>query len=202
MPLQNRVTPFGDIVAVPDRGAWLGNRGGCFHTPDRRLKRRPWAGTRWLVCVLDFRGRHREVMSPGLYTELFFLDEATALAAGHRPCKECRRDDHERFKAAWGGGVTAVELDDVLHRERLTATGAKCTFTATLAELPDGVFVTRRGEANVALLVSGGRLWRWSPAGYADAGPRGRDMVTVLTPRSTVRAIAAGYAPQRHPSGG
>jgi hypothetical protein len=201
MPLQNRVTPFGEIVAVPDRGAWTGNRGGCFHTPDRRLKRRPWAGPRWLVCVLEFRGRHREVMSPGLYTELFFLDEATALAAGHRPCRECRRDDHERFKTAWGA-ATAVELDDVLHRERLTAAGAKRTFDAQLSDLPDGVFVTRKGEPTAALLVSAGRLWRWSPAGYADAGRRGRETVTVLTPPSTVRALAAGYAPQRHPTAG
>jgi len=202
MPLQNRVTPFGDIVAVPDRGAWMGNRGGCFHTPDRRLKRRHWAGPRWLVCVLRFRDRHREVMSPGLYTELFFLNEATALAAGHRPCKECRSDDHERFKAAWGCGPTASELDAVLHRERVTAAGAKVTFDAPLTGLSDGVFVTRGGEPTDALLVSGGRLWRWSPAGYADAGPRGRGTVTVLTPRSTVRAIAAGYAPERHPTAG
>jgi hypothetical protein len=202
MPLQNRVTPFGELVAVPARGAWMGNRGGCFHTPEKRLKRRHWAGTRWLVCVLEFRGRHRTVMSPGLYTELFFLDEATALAAGHRPCRECRHADHERFKAAWGGGPTVTELDEVLHRERVSAAGGKVAFDAPLGELPDGVFVTRRGEPDAALLVSGGLLWRWSPGGYADAGPRGRGTVTVLTPRSTVRAIAAGYTPQRHPSAG
>lgn len=201
MPLQNRVTPFGEIVAVPERGVWMGNRGGCFHTPEKRLKRRHWAGKRWLICILDFRGRRRAVMSPGLYTELFFLDEATALAAGHRPCRECRRVDHERFKAAWGA-AKAGEIDDVLHRERLTEDWAKRTFDAPLAELPDGVFVTRTEKPDAALLVSGGRLWRWSPAGYAGAGLRSREVVTVLTPRSTVRAIAAGYAPQRHLSAG
>src|SRR5262245_57299437 len=110
MPLQNRVTPFGELVAVAERSAWMGNRGGCFHTPDQCLKRRHWAGTRWLVCVLEFRERHREVMSPGLYTELFFLDEATALAAGHRPCRECRREDHERFKTAWLRGNGGHDL--------------------------------------------------------------------------------------------
>lgn len=207
MPLQNRVTPFGEIVAVPDRGAWMGNRGGCFHTADKRLARRHWAGKRWLVCVLAFHGRHRAVMSPGRYTELFFLDEATALAAGHRPCRECRRDDHERFKAAWlrgngGDGVTADGIDDVLHRERVTAAGAKRTFAAPLCGLPDGVFVARPGEPDAALLVADGRLWRWSAGGYADAGRRGRGTVTVLTPQSAVRAIAAGYIPRHASAGG
>src|SRR5207302_1707184 len=147
-------------------------------------------------------GRHRAVMTPGRYTELFFLDEATALAAGHRPCRECRHADHERFKAAWGRGATADGIDGVLHRERVTAAGMKVTFAAPLRDLPDGVFVPRSGEPGAALLVAGGRLWRWSPAGYADAGPRGRGAATVLTPRSTVRAIAAGYVPERHPSAG
>jgi methylphosphotriester-DNA--protein-cysteine methyltransferase len=211
VPLQNRVTPFGDLIAVPERGAWMGNRGGCFHTDARQLSRRRWASKRWIVCVLGFRGRHRAVMTPGRYTELFFLDEATALAAGHRPCRECRHADHERFKEAWLRGNKALglpagasidEIDAVLHRERVTPAGAKVTFEAALGAPPDGVFVALPAAPEEALLVADGRLWRWAPGGYADAGalPRTAKKVTVLTPRSTVRAIAAGYAPARHRS--
>jgi hypothetical protein len=208
MPLQNRVTPFGEVVAVPERGGWMGNRGGCFHTADRRLTRRRWAGRRWLVCLLEFRGRHRTVMAPGCYTELFFLDEATALAAGHRPCRECRRADHERFKEAWrrgnpgavadGAGIDA--LDAVLHRERLTPAGTQRTFRARLGDLPAGVFVALPRGEDEAYLFAEKRLWRWAPRGYAAAPRRwrGETEVTVLTPRSTVRAIAAGYTPQVH----
>src|SRR5262245_35738266 len=157
----------------------MGNRGGCFHTGARELSRRRWTSKRWIVCVLDFRGRHRTVMTPGRYTELFFLDEATALAAGHRPCRECRHADHERFKAAGPGGNKARGLptdaridaiDAVLHRERLTPEGAKRTFKAALGALPDGVFVTLPAAPEEALLVADGRLWRWAPGGYADAG--------------------------------
>jgi hypothetical protein len=211
MPLQNRVTPFGDLIAVPERGTWMGNRGGCFHTDTRQLSRRRWVSKRWIVCALEFRGRHRAVMTPGRYTELFFLDEATALAAGHRPCRECRHQDHERFKAAWLCGNRSLGLldrasidaiDAVLHRERVTPAGAKVTFTAALRSLAGGVFIALPAAAEEALLVAEGRLWRWAPGGYADAGalPRGSQKVTVLTPRSTVRAIGAGYAPERHRS--
>lgn len=211
MSLQNRVTPFGELFAVPERGSWMGNRGGCFHTDARMLSRRRWASKRWIVCVLSFRGRQRSVMAPGRYTELFFLDEATALAAGHRPCRECRYADHERFKAAWLRGNKALglstgasidEVDAVLHRERVAPDGTKVTFEATLGEIPDGVFVVLPGAPEEALLVADGRLWRWSPGGYEDAGalPGRAKKVLVLTPRSTVRAIAAGYAPERHRS--
>jgi methylphosphotriester-DNA--protein-cysteine methyltransferase len=211
VPLQNRVTPFGELIAVPERGTWMGNRGGCFHTEARQLSRRRWASKRWIVCALEFRGRHRTVMTAGRYTELFFLDEATALAAGHRPCRECRHQDHERFKAAWLYGNRALglradasidEMDAVLHRERVTRAGAKVTFTAALGSVPDGVFVALSAAPTEALLVAGGRLWRWAPGGYADAGalPRGSQRVTVLTPHSTLRALAAGYAAERHPS--
>jgi hypothetical protein len=212
MPLQNRVTPFGEVVAVPERGAWMGNRGGCFHTPDRRLARRRWVSKRWLVCRLEFRGRRRTVMTPGRYTELFFLDEATALAAGHRPCRECRRADHERFKEAWlrgnaAAGLTAASsidaIDAVLHRERVTPEGAKGTYAARLGELPDGALIALPSAPGEAFLVAGRRLWRWSFGGYTDAVPRRPTAgVSVLTPRSTVRAIAAGYTPQWHRSAG
>src|SRR5262249_36052794 len=211
VPLQNRVTPVGDLIAVPERGAWMGNRGGCFHTDARELTRRRWVSRRWIVCVLEFRGRHRKVMTPGRYTELFFLDEATALAAGHRPCRECRHADHERFKEAWlhgnkvlglPAGTSIDQIDAVLHRERGMSGGAKGTFEAAPDSLPDGGFITLPPAPGEALLVAAGRLWRWTPGGYADAGllPRAATKASVLTPRSTVRAIAAGYAPQRHRS--
>jgi hypothetical protein len=211
MPLQNRVTPFGAVVAIPARGAWMGNRGGCMHTADQKLTRRRWVNKRWIVCVLEFRGRYRPVMTPGRYTELFFLDEATALAAGHRPCRECRYADHQRFKAAWLEGNKALNIpgkagidaiDAVLHRERVTSTGRKVLFEARLEGLPDGVLIASPEAADEALLVAHGRLWSWTPYGYKDAGPRSRTKVSVLTPRSTVRAITAGYIPQWHQSAG
>jgi methylphosphotriester-DNA--protein-cysteine methyltransferase len=189
----------------------MGNRGGCFHTNTWELSRRRWVSKRWIVCVLAFRGRYRMVMTPGRYTELFFLDEATALAAGHRPCRECRYKDHERFKAAWLRGNRALglpagasidALDAVLHRERVTPGGGKRTYEAASGALPDGVFIALPATPKQAFLVTGGRLWRWASGGYADAGPvsRAAKKATVLTPPSTVRAIAAGYAPQRHHS--
>lgn len=207
MPLQNRVTPFGEVVAVPQRGTLMGNRGGRIHTPEKKLTRRRWASRRWITCVLQFMGRQREVMSADRYTELFFLDEATALAAGHRPCRECRRADHDRFRGAWMRGnaslglppdVSVDELDRVLHAERVGPGGAKVTFTARLGDLPDGAFVAR-GEA--ALLVARGALWEWSPGGYTGRLPLGPTAkAAVLTPRSVVRAISAGYVPALHPS--
>ncbi len=210
MPLQNRVTPFGEIVAVPERGTFLGNRGGCFHTAARTLTARRWASRRWIVCLLQFKGRHRQVMAPRHYTELFFLDEATALAAGHRPCAECRLADHKRFKDAWlrgnlsrglPAGVRIDEIDRVLHGERLAAGGLKVTFRAPLGELPDGTFVVLDEAPSTGYLLARGALWRWAPGGHT--GPVSRNAatgVTVLTPRSTVNAMAAGYRPSVHDS--
>src|SRR5262249_35689626 len=161
-PLQNRVTPFGEIIAVPQRGTLMGNRGGCFHRPDKTLGARRWVSRRWIACVLEFRGRHREVMAPGRYTELFFLDEATALAAGPRPCAECCRDDHERFKDAWRRGnpgerlppgASIDALDAVLHRERVRPDRSKVTYRARLGDLPDGVFVALDDDPGAAFLV-------------------------------------------------
>ena len=195
-PLQNRVTPFGEIVAVPERGAWTGNR-GILIDDQRRLVRR-WTTQAWIICRLQFKDRHRAVMSPGTWTELFFLDEATALAAGHRPCGECRRADYARFKAAWIAGnhsATIHEIDRTLHHERVEPrTRRKISYAAELSALPDGVMIAL-GES--AYLWWGARLWAWSPAGYADPLPIANDqVVTVLTPRSTVAAIRAGYIPQ------
>jgi hypothetical protein len=209
-PLQNRVTPLGDLVATPARGTLMGNR-GRLHDDARRIVRRVVPGYRaWVTCRLEFKGRRRAVMSPGRYTELFFLDEATALAAGHRPCGECRRADYRRFKALWlaanrrripGRDVPIAAIDRVLHRDRLGATGQPRTFSARLASLPDGVFVCVSG-AREPLLLWRGTLRPWSPAGYGAprAWPEAGDRVRVLTPRSTVAAIAAGYVPAFHAS--
>jgi hypothetical protein len=207
VPKQNRVTPFGALIAVPERGAMMGNR-GVLHE-DGGIKR-PWQVRRWLVCVLDFRGRQRTVMSPGRYTELFFLDEATALAAGHRPCAECR---HARFLAfcdAWkkaspalgSSRATAKEIDDRLHAERIAPDGSKRTYLGALDELPDGVVVTVGAERR-GYLVVGAQLLAWSPGGYGERRrrPKGEE-VEVLTPKTTVATIRAGYVPEIHPSGG
>jgi hypothetical protein len=204
MPLRNRVTPSGDLIAVPARGALMGNR-GRLHDGMRRIVRRQVSSYRaWVTCRLAFKGRRRTVMAPSRYTELFGLDEVTALASGHRPCGECRRDDYRRFKAAWVRGnpqhdladdVTIDPIDRELHRDRLTPDGLQRTFVADLASLPDGVFVAR-GSPGIPLLIWCGALWPWSPEGYRrpEAKPEA-GVVTVLTPRSTVRAIAAGYTP-------
>jgi hypothetical protein len=200
MPRQNRVTPFGDIVVTPERGTLFGNR-GLLHDPEGRI-RRPWRLKRWLLCVLAFKGRRRQVMTPGRYTELFFLDEATGLAAGHRPCAECRRDRYLAFRNVWPSGiVSATALDDQLHAERLNADGSQCTFEANLDDLPDGVFVTRRESGGRAYLLWKGRLLAWSPGCYRERLPRPKgEAVVVLTPRSTVEVVRAGYIPAVHVS--
>lgn len=195
MPRQNRVTPFGEIVAVPERGTFFGNR-GVLHD-DEGSFRRAWQVKRWLLCLLEFKGRRRQIMKPGHYTELFFLDEATGLAAGHRPCAECRRERYRAFLAAWPAGcLSATDLDEQLHAERLNADGYKRCFEANLDVLPGGVFVVLRGRA---WLLWKGRLLVWSPGGYRDrlSRPKG-EQVAVLTPRSTVEAIRAGYVPEVH----
>ena len=200
MPRRNRVTPFGDIVATPARGLLFGNR-GVLHDADGQLVR-TWQVRRWIACVLEFRGRHRELLQPGRYTELFLLDEATALAAGHRPCKECRYPDHQRFRRAWqaarGGDLPrADDIDRVLHAERLDGR-AKRKHPARLGDLPDGAMI---GEDGSAWLVSGRRLLLWTPFGYgAERRLPASATVAALTPPSVLGAIRGGYAVQRHPS--
>ena len=203
-PLQNRVTPFGEIVATPERGTFTGNR-GCIHRRDRKelTGGQRWTTTRWITCLLEFQGRRRELMSPGLWTELFFLDEPTALAAGHRPCAFCRRADYNRFMAAWAAGnpellgtgrLRAETVDAVLHRERVGPGKRKVTFEARTGGLPDGTMVARDGELNAAWLIRAGQLLRWSPGGYSDTiAANFEEHVAVLTPRSTVNALTAGY---------
>jgi hypothetical protein len=208
MPRRNRVTPFGEVVAVPERGTMMGNR-GVLHDEGGGV-RRPWQVRRWLTCRLEYRARHRQIMAPNRYTELFFLDEATALAAGHRPCFECRRARFLAFRAAWaaanGGGVPpesvrVAMIDDRLHSERVGPGRTKQTFRASVDELPDGVFVTPAGADGDAHLVLGDELLAWSPGGYTGRWPRPRGTeVTVLSPRSTVAAIRDGYEPEVHPS--
>ncbi|MCC8956986.1 hypothetical protein H8B02_27195 [Bradyrhizobium sp. Pear77] len=201
MPLQNRVTPTGDIVASEHRGTFTGNRGIIHDPATRALLNKRWSSPAWLTCVCEFRGRRREVMSRQSWTELFFLDEATAFAAGHRPCFYCRRDDAKRFRAAWeqGNGVSdlsAKAMDAVLHAERLDRGKKRLhPLPMPLAALPDGAMVQANGES---YLVAIGTTLRWSFAGYERADVTAPAML--LTPPSTVRAFQAGYRPVLHPS--
>jgi hypothetical protein len=200
VPLQNRVTPFSQLRAVPERGMFMGNR-GVLHDDDQRIVRFS-QGRRWIICLTAFKDRRRPLMVPGNYTELFFMDEATALAAGHRPCHECRRADAVRFREAWASaagsdpGTGLVELDRLLHEERLESRGVMRRWTSDGAALPDGTMVAIDGAA---LLVQGGALRPWSPDRYGAPRPLPQT-VEVLTPRSIVGAISAGYAPVLHPS--
>jgi hypothetical protein len=196
MPHRNRVTPYGEIVAIAERGTLMGNR-GVLHADDGE-HRRDWQVRRWIACRLEFKGRRRAVRRPRRWTELFFLDEATALAAGHRPCAECRRDDYRRWPAAWPGEDTSADaMDRALHADRLDGSGRR-RFGERLGALPDGVLVDRGGHA---FLLHAGALRAWSAAGYGPPEPvPAAERVTVLTPRVTVAAIARGYAVSVHPS--
>jgi hypothetical protein len=202
MPLQNRVTPSGDIIATPHRGLFTGNRGIIHDPATKTLLRKRWSTPAWITCVCEFRGRWREVMGGRSWTELFFLDEATAFAAGHRPCFYCRREDAKRFRAAWEQGndtgrLLAREMDAVLHRERLEH-GRKRLHPLPMppGKLPDGAMLQAGGES---YLIAQGQALRWSPAGYRAADTSLAD-AELLTPPSTLRAFSAGYRPVLHPS--
>ena len=203
MPLQNRVTPSGEIIATPHRGMFTGNR-GIIHDPATKTLNRRWASKAWLTCVCEFRGRRREVMGGRSWTELFFLDEATALSAGHRPCFYCRRDDANAFRAAWEAGngvanVLAREIDATLHRERLAAGRKRLHALAVpIGQLPDGAMVALADES---YLIAQGRALKWSPAGYRSI-ENGLQGAMLLTPPSTLRALSAGYRAVLHPSAG
>jgi len=203
MPLQNRVTPFGELIATPARGLVYGNRGGRFHRDDQTLGRRRWASRQWICCVLQFKQRHHPVWRDR-YTALFFLDEVTAFASGHRPCFECRRADAKAFAEKWaqahGGAIPhAPEMDVVLQPERLDGR-AKRTYDALIGDLPDGVCVTLPGEPTHAFAVRGSHLLLWSESGYVEKMPRPRVRANVLTPPSIVGVLRAGYQPQWHPT--
>ena len=201
-PLQNRVTPTGDIVAVPQRGAFTGNRGIIHDPATRTLLKRRWTTKAWIVCVCDFRGRWRDVLATRSWTELFFLDEATALAAGHRPCFYCRRADANAFRLAWESGnrhgnAHAPEIDSVLHRERLDGRAKRLhSLPMPLDELPHGAMVQTGGEN---YLIAGGRPLLWTFDGYREASLPLAD-ARLITPPSTVRALQAGYCATLHES--
>jgi hypothetical protein len=202
MPLQNRVTPTGDIIATPHRGLFTGNRGIIHDPATKTLLRKRWSSPAWLTCTCEFRGRRREVMARRSWTELFFLDEATALAAGHRPCFYCRRDDANRFRAAWEKGnhvhgVRMHDIDTVLHHERLDHGKKRLhALPVPLDQLPDGAMLQQGAES---LLVTQGRALLWSAAGYV-AVEQQPDQATLLTPPSTLRTMNAGYRPVLHPT--
>lgn len=208
MPLQNRVTPFGQLEITPARGAWLGNR-GILHDEHRHIVAQ-WRTKAWITCRLHYRGVHRVVFSPHTWSELFFLDEATAFAAGHRPCAYCRRERYNEFKRAWcaanaalldGPDPRVAVIDARLHAERVMRGGAKVTYRAAFGALPPGTFIVHDGAA---CLIWKGRVWPWSHFGYGRhlrrLGPAAR--VEVLTPRSIVAMFRAGLRPQVDTSAG
>ena len=216
MPLPNRVDPFGELFADAARGLFMGNRGGRFHRDDRTLGARRFVSRQWICCRLAFRaaagsqfkGRSRQVWGDG-YTELFFLDEPTALAAGHRPCFECRRDAARwEFAAAFAAGLRlpspprAAEMDRILHAERLDGR-RKRRHLMPIDDLPDGTFADAAAEPAVAYAVRGPLCCAWTPSGYGGPRPRPAGIaVEVLTPPAIVAALSAGYRPQWHESAG
>lgn len=200
MPLQNRVDPKGNIISTTARGAWLGNR-GVIHNAQKQIVR-PFKVKAWIICMLEFRGRHRNVMMSDRWTELFFLDEATAFSAGHRPCFQCRYADHQRFKIAWLKGnpeygftekTSVNEIDKILQTERINH-GQKVTYQDDIKTLPDGSFIQLDNEP---YLVAKGKIYHWTPFGYEDGITTANiEIVTVLTPKSIVDAFRGGYLPQ------
>ncbi len=198
MTLQNRVTPFGEIVAAPYRGALMGNRGIIHDPATRTLLKRRWTTRAWIICVCEYKGVRRDVMARQSWTELFFFDEATALAAGHRPCFYCQRQRAKAFQAGWAAGNgTALQpapaMDAVLHKERLDAKGGKRQHPVEgqVKDLPNGAMIAS-GEG--AYVVKDGVTYLWSWEGYALSDTPAQDIM-LLTPPSTVQALRAGYDP-------
>jgi len=209
MTLQNRVTPFGEIVATPERGTLMGNR-GCLHDTERRIVKSS-ARVAWVTCRLEWEGIRRKIMAPGKYTELFFLDEATALAAGHRPCGDCRAERLVEFERAWAQGIEGrlgevaqvSRIDPVMKLDRAERTGVPRRFTARAGGLPDGVMVQLPGEEGIARLKWRGQFLKWSPTGYGyPKAVEEKATVTVLAPACTVKVLAAGYVPEVHATAG
>jgi len=202
MPLQNRINPEGEICRSSARGLLMGNR-GCLHNSAREIVARSKRDA-WVTCLIEFKNIKRKVMDAGNYTELFFLDEATALAAGHRPCATCRRDRYDAFLAAWSAGnrnrtkVLAGEVDKQMKLDRAREVRVE---TDSILGLPDGVFV-KQASTSVFYLVRGSNLYRWSFEGYDRA--QGKSAVSgpfiVLTPACTIAALKHGYSVQVHPS--
>ena len=206
MPLQNRVNPFSTLISTPERGAWTGNRGVIHNERKEIIKNH--AVKYWITCVLDYKNARRSVMTPNRWTEVFFLDEATAFAAGHRPCGFCRHADFKRFKDLWikaNGeqyGLTNKTkmdiIDAIIHQERLDKNGLQKTFKSTLTALPDGTFITL-DEVDKAYLWFEQNLYEWSFSGYTKVSQFDKNQeVTVLTPFSYVAVFKAGYVPEVH----
>ena len=199
--LQNRVDPHGNIIKTPARGAWMGNR-GIIHNKRNEIVR-PFQNKTWLTCRTEFKNRRLPVMAPNTYTKLFFLDEATAFSAGHRPCAYCRKEDYQRFKSLWIKANPMYKLDEnsrigeidaILHEERIAGNKSKVTQTQALEDLPDGAIVS---HDNQSWLWKSGRLYLWTPSGYQPPlSPPYPARVTVLTPASIIRTFRAGYVPQ------
>jgi len=201
MSRQNRVTPLAEIVAAPGRGLLTGNR-GCLVDGRGQMTGRRWTSTAWIACTLAYKGVRRPLMQPRTWTELFFLDEAVALAAGHRPCALCRRGDYRRFQEAWasasGATCGAKDIDRALHRARLTPERHQCRHGAVICALPDGSFILQGGTP---MLIRGAWLFPYRPDGYGPPVRRpGDGTAEVLTPAPTVAALGAGYRPLFHPS--
>lgn len=195
-PRQNRVLPTGEIVCSPVRGLFMGNR-GILHDSAGHLGVSRWKHPHWVCCVLKFKGRHRKIMSPGRYTELFFLDEAVSLAAGHRPCAECRRADFNAYRAAYDASLKAPEIDRLLHHDRVDSrTRTQIRYQSPLCGLPDGAFILWQDCPH---LVAQDRLLPLARFGYGPARHRPHTgEVTVLTPKTSVRALQSGYRPLLH----
>ena len=203
--MQNRVDPLGHIINTKARGMWMGNRGRIHN--ERKELISPFKLKAWLTCKVNFNGRKRQIMAPHSYTELFFLDEATAFAAGHRPCFECRREDFNRFKKLWIKGnpqyqfsekTSISNIDTILHTERINADGIKKMFHESLDNLPDGTFISVEGEP---YLLFKKHLYLWTPYGYEQQNVGINGKVNVLTPLSIVNTFRASYVPQMCPTG-
>ena len=197
MSLQNRVTPFGEIEADPARGDLMGNR-GILHGDTKELGHRRWAHDNWIICLTSFKGRQRQIMTPHRYTELFFLDEAVAIAAGHRPCYECRRQDYHEWAAAWQQATgsdappRAKEMDRALHQERILRRARRQQrWLGELSDLPDNTFIHWEG---MPYLVLDRHLLRWTHGGYTEISPRPvQGKVIILTPPTSVATLANGF---------
>lgn len=199
--LQNRVDPFGNIIKTKARGSFMGNR-GVIHNEQQEIVGE-FKHKAWITCLLNFKERRRSVMTVDRWTELFFLDEATAFAAGHRPCFECRREDAQRFKFRWIQGnadykftmkTSIREIDEIIHRERIDGVKKKVTCSRLSSSIPEGTFIVMDDKP---FLLSAGNLYHWTPFGYDNCIPLPKSsIVTVLTPNSIVNAFRAGYVPQ------
>ena len=206
LPKQNRVAPTGELIMTPARGQFMGNR-GVLHNEAGELTSKRWTHQQWIICKTQFKDRKRELMPPGCYTELFFLDEATALSAGHRPCFECNRERYNQFRTAWLAGnpeygfdskVSIKQIDRIIHSERVDRKKQKVTWSSKLKDLPDGVMISFCQELEECFLLKDEALFEWSPYGYEEGFRVGDDAhkeVFVLTPKSVVNAIDAGFEP-------